>query len=143
MAKKLSINTITGGDIKRRHPRYLTCDTDRQYAQLANDIYNNVHDGLKFMEENEIRNANISLALYFEDLRSDTHLFETFLYVPFYYTSDANEISAPLDAMRLMLWHSIVAERDGRIVNPTNDALGGIAVKLLALWNQRRCQQEA
>lgn len=147
MAKRLSINTITAGDIKRRHPRYLTCDTDRQYAQLANDIYEKMHDNLSFMEDREIRNASISLALYMEDLRSDTHLFEAFtrlykqmfgLYVPFYYTADASEASAPLDAMRFMLWHSIVAERDGRIVNPTNDGLGGIAAKLLALWNQRK-----
>lgn len=35
MTKKLPINTITAGDIKRRHPRYLTCYTDRQYARLA------------------------------------------------------------------------------------------------------------
>ena len=40
MVKKLSINTITAGDIKRRHPRYLTCETDKQYAQLANTTKN-------------------------------------------------------------------------------------------------------
>ena len=147
MAKRISINTITAGDIKRRHPRYLTCDTDRQYAQLANDIYDMAHDRLTFMEDREIRNACISLALYFEDMRSETHVFETFtrlyhqmfgLYVPFYYSADASDPSAPLDAMRFMLWHSIVAERDGRIVNPTNDGLGLIAEDLLALWNERK-----
>jgi len=31
--------TITAWDIKKRHPRYLTCETDRQYAELASDIY--------------------------------------------------------------------------------------------------------
>jgi len=51
MAKRLSIKTVTVGDIKRRHPRYLTCETDRQYAQLANDIYELMHGELGFMEE--------------------------------------------------------------------------------------------
>jgi len=109
MAKTLSIKSITAADIKRRHPRGLTCETDKQYARLANDIYDMIHERLTFMEDREIRNASISLALYFEDLRSGTHLFETFTrlykkmfgyYVPFYYTSDGDEVSAPLDAMR-------------------------------------------
>ena len=39
MAKIIRFSTITAADIKRRHPRYLTCETDRQYASLANDIY--------------------------------------------------------------------------------------------------------
>ena len=60
------------------------------------------------------------------------------LYMPFYYTADASEASALLYAMRFMLWHSIVAERDGRIANPTNDGLGEMAVRLLALWNERK-----
>jgi hypothetical protein len=139
MAKKLSTNTITAGDIRRRHPRYLTCETDRQYAQLANDIYDMMNEELAFMEEREIRNASISLALYFEDMRSGTHQFEAFAhlykkmygyYLPYYNTMDASDSSAPLDAMRFMLWHSICAERDGRMVNPTNDGLAGMAVKL-------------
>lgn len=33
------IKPITAGDIKRRHPRYLTCQTDKAYASLANDIF--------------------------------------------------------------------------------------------------------
>ena len=78
MAKKTNISTITPGDIKRRHPRYLTCETDRQYAALAHDIYEQMHEELSFMEDREMRNASISLALYFEDLHSDTHQFETF-----------------------------------------------------------------
>ena len=94
MAKKTNISTITPGDIKRRHPRYLTCETDRQYAALANDIYELMHEELSFMEDREMRNASISLALYFEDLHSETHQFETFtrlykrmfgLYLPFYH----------------------------------------------------------
>ena len=83
MAKKqlLNRNNITAGDIKRRHPRYMTCDTDKQYAQLANDIYDLISPKLSFAEDHEIRNACISLALYFEDLHFGTRVFETFTHI--------------------------------------------------------------
>lgn len=86
------------------------------------------------MEERQIRNTCINVALYFEDLHSGTHLFETFtrlykrmfgMYVPFFQSVDANSPDAELDAMKFMLWHSIVAERGSRVLNPTNDMMGG------------------
>ena len=149
MAKKqlLNSNNITAGDIKRRHPRYMTCDTDKQYAQLANDIYDLIHQELGFATDREIRNACISLALYFEDLHSGTRVFETFThiykkmygsYLPFYASKDADSSGASLDAMRFMLWHSLCAEREQRILNPTNDGMTEIAKKLLGLWESKK-----
>lgn len=78
MAKKLHANMITAGDIKKRHPRYLNCETDKQYAELAKEIYDVIYDELDFMDDWQIKNASISQSLYFEDLHSGTHLFETF-----------------------------------------------------------------
>ena len=149
MAKKQFLNSIniTAGDIKRRHPRYMTCDTDKQYARLANDIYELIRPELGFAEDHEIRNASISLALYFEDIHSGTRVFETFThlykkmygyYLPFYASKDANSPSACLDAMRFMLWHSICAERDHRVLNPTNDGMKEIARKLLGFWESSK-----
>lgn len=149
MAKKqlLNSNNITAGDIKRRHPRYMTCDTDKQYAQLASDIYDLIHQELGFATDREIRNACISLALYFEDLHSGTRVFETFThiykkmygsYLPFYASKDAESSGASLDAMRFMLWHSLCAEREQRILNPTNDGMTEIAKKLLGLWESKK-----
>mgnify|MGYP002623581135 CR=1 FL=1 len=149
MAKRqtLSINTITAGDIKRRHPRYLHCETDRAYAQLANDIHKLLHKGFTFMEERQFRNACISMALFFEDMRSGLHLFETFTqmyqkmygcYLPFYTSANADAPEAPLDAMRFMLWHSCVAERKGAVINPTNDGVKAYAEMLLDLWEERK-----
>ncbi len=149
MAKKqlLNSNNITAGDIKRRHPRYMTCDTDKQYAQLASDIYDLIHPELGFATDCEIRNACISLALYFEDLHSGTRVFETFThiykkmygsYLPFYASKDAESFGASLDAMRFMLWHSLCAEREQRILNPTNDGMTEIAKKLLGLWESKK-----
>lgn len=149
MAKKqlLNSNNITAGDIKRRHPKYMTCDTDKQYAQLASDIYDLIHPELGFATDREIRNACISLALYFEDLHSGTRVFETFThiykkmygsYLPFYASKDADSSGASLDAMRFMLWHSLCAEREQRILNPTNDGMTEIAKKLLGLWESKK-----
>jgi len=149
MAKKQRIPTITAGDIKKRHPRYLTCETDKQYAELANDIYDMMYEEMDFMDDFQLKHTCISLALYFEDLHSNTHLFETFTtiyqrifgrYVPFYFSMDAQSADAPLDAMKFMLWHSIAAERNGMMLNPSNQGLANMAKRLLELWNQRREQ---
>ena len=147
MAKIHRKLTITAGDIKKRHPRYLTCETDRQYAELANDIYNMMYEELDFMDDYELKNACISLALYFEDLHSGTHLFETFTklykemfgrYVPFYSSESADSPQARLDAMKFMLWHAIAAERNGMMLNPTNLGLANMAERLLNLWDERK-----
>ena len=136
MAMKRTKPTITAGDIKKRHPRYLTCETDRQYAELANDIYNIIYEEMDFMDDYELKNACISLALYFEDLHSGTHLFETFTklykemfgrYVPFYSSESADSPQARLDAMKFMLWYAIAAERNGMMLNPTNLGLANMA----------------
>ena len=139
--------TITAGDIKKRHPRYLTCETDRQYAELANDIYKMMYKEMGFMDDFELKNACISLALYFEDLHSGTRLFETFTklykemfgrYVPFYSSESADSPQARLDAMKFMLWHAIAAERNGMMLNPTNLGLANMAERLLNLWDERK-----
>ena len=147
MTKKLYSNTITTGDIKKRHPRYLTCETDKQYAELAKDIYDLLYDDLSFMDERQIKHASISLALYFEDIHSNTHLFETFTkfykelfgrYVPFYSSENADSTLGRIDAMKFMLWHAIAAERDGMMLNPTNLGLANMAERLQNLWDERK-----
>ena len=147
MAKKLYSNTVTAGDIKRRHPRYLNCETDKQYAELAKDIYNIIYEELDFMDDVQIKHASISLALYFEDIHSNTHLFETFTklykkmfgkYVPYYSSENEDSPNARLDAMKFMLWHAIAAERNGMMLNPTNLGLANMAERLLKLWDERR-----
>lgn len=149
MAKKVNKFVISAGDIKKRHPHYLTCQTDKQYAELATSIYELMHDELNFMDDWEIKNASISLSLYFEDLHSGTHLFETFarlykqmfgLYMPFYSSADADSPKARLDAMKFMLWHAIAAERNGKMLNPTNLGLENMAKNILQLWDSRKDQ---
>ena len=145
MARIQSVKTITGGDIKKRHPRYQNYETDRQYAELAKEIYDVIHDELNFMEDNHIKHASINLALYFEDIHSNTHLFETFTklykemfgrYVPFFSSEDSRSPQARIDAMKFVLWLCIAAERDGMMLNPTNQGLANMAQKILDLWDE-------
>ena len=145
--EETSIKPITAGDIKRRHPRYLTCPTDKAYASLANDISKVLeHDLLAFMEPKEARNSCISLALHFEDLHSGFHLFETFTrmyqkmfgcYLPFYPTKGADDPEAEVDGMRFMIWLCLQAEREERMLNPSNDGFRQMALKLLRLWHDK------
>ena len=143
----LNKNIITVSDIQRRHPRYLTCDTDKMYADLANEIFELLHEDLSFMEPTQVKNACISLTLYLEDIHSRLHLFDTFTqmyqkmfgcYLPFYFSTDKNAPDAELDAMRFMIWHSCSAEREGQILNPSNEGLKSIAEDLLSFWKEKK-----
>ena len=40
--------------------------------------------------------------------------------------------------MKFMLWHSIAAERNGMMLNPTNKGLTNMAERLLNLWNEKK-----
>lgn len=145
--KQASVKPVTVGDIKRRHPRYLTCQTDKAYACLANDIFSLLErDLLAFMEPKEARNSCISLALHFEDVRSGLHLFDAFTniyqemfgsYLPFYPTKGADDPEAETDGMRLMIWLCVQAERDERLLNPSNDGFRTMALNLLHLWHDK------
>ena len=146
--KQTCVKPVTAGDIKRRHPRYLTCQTDKAYASLANDIFSLLErDLLAIMEPKEARNSCISLALHFEDIHSGLHLFETFTkiyqdmfgsYLPFYPTKGPDDPEAETDVMRLMLWLSVQAECEERLLNPSNDGFRTMALKLLRLWNDKK-----
>ena len=82
------------------------------------------------MEPKEARNACVSLALHFEDVHSGLYLFETFTrmyqemfgsYLPFYPTTGTDDQESEIDGMRFMIWLCLQAEREERMLNPSND----------------------
>ena len=138
---------IPVSEITKRHPDKLYCSTDREYANLANEIYDLVGKALPLVDDREMRNACVSLALYFEDIHSGTHQFDAFarlygkmygMYLPFYDSKDVSSPEAELDAMKFVLWLSFVAERAGRILNPTNTSIAEMAGTLLNHWNSKK-----
>ena len=102
MVKKRRIpnhKRITSDDIVKRHPRHLFCSTDKNYADLAFEI-SHILERMNLLDEKQLKNVSISLALYFEDIHSKTRQFETFtrlykrmygLYVPFFFSKDARD----------------------------------------------------
>ncbi len=138
---------VSAHDIAKRHPRNLVCPTDLQYAMIANELFEMLQDEMMFMEEEQLRNACITLALYMEDDISSTRQFETFTniyqrmyghYVPFYEAKDATDANAQQNAMEFMFWYSCTAERDGSCLNPMNEGIRANARKVLDFWNERK-----
>lgn len=139
--------SISITDFCARHPEHLHCSTDAQYTALANDIYELLKEPLSHFEDVQIRNASISLALFFEDIHSGTHQFEVFTniyqemygkYVPFHPSNNANDVDADVDAMCFVLWYCCVAEREEGILNPQNEGIRQSAIDLWALWNRQK-----
>jgi len=139
--KKREIKT---SDITDRHPQKIFSGTDYDYAMLANKIYDCIYTGMTVFGNDTTFNVAIGMALYFEDIKSGTHQFEVFtklykewfgLYVPFHASEDATSPDAELDAVNFVLWHSIVAEREGKMANPLNEGIRDTAKEILKLWH--------
>ena len=60
------------------------------------------------------------------------------MYLPFYDSRDVSSPEAELDAMKFVLWLSLVAERAGCILNPTNASIAEMAGTLLNHWNSKK-----
>ena len=134
MARKL----ITVVDFQKRHPMYLFCNTDQKYTALANRLYGMIADELGFMnDEKAIQQVAISMAQYFEDLASGTHLFDVFLRIyqklmpgdiPFADMGEIDDHEVTINRqIRFVMWHAVCAEREGRIMNPCNPAVKELA----------------
>lgn len=134
---------IAVSEIAKRHPRHLVCQTDRQYAFLAEELREYLEVPLSGWNQQEAQEICVSLALYFEDIHSGTHQWETFLslykkmfgrYLPFFDTQDEQSKTAKVNNLRLVLWLIISGERHETILNPCNVGIEGMAEKLLDIW---------
>lgn len=145
MAKKrnFGIRNVVVGDIIRRHPSGLRFVTDQAYTDLANKIYDIICDKLPsdFTREETIE-ISADIAVYCEDIISGTHQFEAFhrLYqrmfhysLPFYDSKDNDCNNFSLDALRFVVWHSMMSQYISRIINPFNQGVKMIAEGVLQL----------
>jgi len=136
---------ITASDIAKRHPIDLLCDTDSDYALIANRVYDLLQDSIRYIKNEEHKKEIcINIALYFEDLKSGTHQFEVFtklykewfgLYLPFYTAENADSPTAQLDAMTFVFWHTLSSRSDSSIMNPLNDDIRKVSTELLEFWH--------
>ena len=136
--KRIAVNEIT-----KRHPRHLVCQTDRQYALLAEELCAYLAVPLSDRDPQEAQEICVSLALYFEDIHSGTHQWETFLslykkmfgrYLPFFDTTDEQSETAKVNNLRLVLWLIMNGEQQEMILNPCNIGIEDVAERLLDNW---------
>lgn len=126
--------------ITQRHPKGLFCKTDRLYAEVAEFIYTRLKDEISnLLDDNGLKRASISCALFLEDHFSNTHQMAVFMQwhqqkfgtlLPIYNYVDPTSLFTK--QFQLVLWHAICAERDGRIINPENEGLTLISMRILA-----------
>ena len=155
MAKKRynRIRNVVVGDMIRRHPNGIPFVTDMAYTDLANKIYDIINDKLpKDFTRQEACEISADIAVYCEDVVSGTHLFEAFcrMYrrmfhfnLPFYDTVEDPCNGFCLDALRFVVWHSILAQNVSRVINPMNQGVRMIAEGVLDLLKHEAAQLPA
>lgn len=142
--------------IAQRHPKGLSCKTDRLYADVAEFIYKRLKAELAGMlDDNAIKRVSISCALFFEDKLSGTHQMDVFMgwhqkkfgtRLPIYDYID--KYSQFAMEFQLVLWLAIGAERQGLMINPENEGLEAVTLRILAemsstgLWKRMEPNDE-
>lgn len=130
--------------LQARHPEYVVSLTDKDYTRLAQEIFSYLLSIDSVFTEEQMLNASITLALYFEDIHSGLHQFEVFTklysemygrYLPFF-DARTREECHELEDLRFVFWLAIAAERDGRMLNPLNESLFTIAQEIEAIWEK-------
>ena len=123
------------------HPYKQTDDVDQYYTGIANQINRILHAMGVNEDEDGYANMSLILSAWFEDIISQTHIWETFTEecqkrygarLPFYsigtdYISD--EIN--MEDVRFILWHILQRQYEGdRVINPENPGIRMAAEQL-------------
>ena len=129
------------------HPYKQTDDVDQYYTGIANQINRILHTIGVNEDEDGYANMSLILSAWFEDIISQTHIWETFTEecqkrygarLPFYpigtdYISD--EIN--MEDVRFILWHILQRQYEGdRIINPENPGIRMAAEQIYALLSK-------
>ena len=132
------------------HPYDKTDEVDQYYAGVATQIYQILKASdisVVLADEEKIRHTAMALTGYFEDIISETGIWQTFsmtckrrygTYVPFYETDEdyyADEIN-PQDVC-FLLWRLVqnFYRKEAKVVNPLNEALHYIASAIYATFD--------
>lgn len=126
--------------IAQRHPKGLACVTDRFYAEVAQFIYKRLKSEVSYLlDDNSLKRASITCALFFEDIFSGTHQMDVFTQwhkqtfgkpLPLYEANDPLEFITK--QFQLVLWLAICSERHGNVINPENEALVLMTLRILS-----------
>lgn len=129
-----------------RHPEGVVSPTDKDYTRLAEKIYDYMLTVKSVFTEEEMLNASITLALYFEDIHSGLHQFEAFThlysqmygrYLPFFDARTKSECQDQ-EELQFVFWLAFAAERGGRVLNPLNEGIHQMVLGIAAIWEENK-----
>lgn len=129
-----------------RHPEGVVSPTDKDYTRLAEKIYDYMLTVKSVFTKEEMLNASITLALYFEDIHSGLHQFEAFThlysqmygrYLPFFDARTKDECHDQ-EELQFVFWLAFAAERDGRMLNPQNEGIHQTVLGIAAIWEENK-----
>ena len=129
------------------HPYRQTNSVDQYYVDTANDIYGKLYSSTiadAFEEEEDIRHTSLCLAAWFEDVISQTGIWQAFTaecrkrygaYLPFYpIKGDYFPDEINLEDIRFLLWHHIQYLCRGiSAINPENPGIEQTAQEIYGL----------
>lgn len=120
-------------DISLRHPMHVANFTDIEYADVANTVYYLIGNNVKDISDTARKEIAIKIALYLEDIVSDSGLWVWFvnkhksLYgkeLPFYDVGEDYYLGEPnLQDIQYLLWSGVMENRSASIINPETPAL--------------------
>ena len=126
------------------HPYKETDEVDHYYTGVANKIYKILHDSYIDKGDEFLADMAFMLAAWFEDVISETHVWETFTgecerrygsRLPFYKLDGEyypDEINC--EDVKFLIWHYLQTDFGGeRIINPENPALAKAARQIFGM----------
>ena len=124
--------------------------TDSYYLKLSNEIKNAIisQDSfvlIMYLKENEIDLLSCFLASYFEDVISETNIWNSFLNIhtklyekklPFYNTNEYFEGEINLQDISFLIWYFLNTIQEEKFVSPFNDSIIDIASVVLQILEE-------
>lgn len=124
--------------------------TDSYYIKLSNDIKTALLDEgsfvlMRYLNETEIDVMSCFLASYFEDIISETNIWNSFvnthykLYdkkLPFYNTDEYYENEINEQDVSFLIWYFLNTIQEEKFINPFNNFIVGMASKVMLILDE-------
>lgn len=132
-------------------PYTIQCPTDSYYLRISNEVklaivsneyYNQF---LEDIDEEDINLMSCFITSYFEDLISETNLWNSFIKVhtrlynkslPFYNLDEYYDMEVNVQDISLLIWYILNTFQDKTFINPFNEALTLIAIDVEEILNR-------
>jgi len=124
--------------------------TDNYYLTISNKIYKVLYSPdsfilLMYIEKHDLEVLSCFLASYFEDIISETNVWNTFttihqkLYnkkLPFYNTDEYFDKEINIQDIAFLIWYFLNLLQDEKYINPNNDFIAKIAARVMLVLDE-------